>query len=120
MTKQVTSENQKDTDAMICAADRGKLIHHTEAAIRRDPGTPMLTDEQAASLIAQSLVKLEKLEKQRAEERTARCTWRIRVPKDLDDKASRAAKKEGIPKSAIIRKAVACYVQAMNKQPAAA
>ena len=71
MAKQVTSENQKDIDAMIRAADRGELIHHTEAAIRRDPGAPLLTDEQAASLMAQSMAKLEKLEKQGAEERTA-------------------------------------------------
>ena len=71
MAKQVTSENQKDIDAMIHAADRGELIHRTEAAIRRDPGAPLLTDEQAASLIAQSMAKLEKLEKQGAEERTA-------------------------------------------------
>ena len=56
---------------MIHAADRGELIHHTEAAIRRDPGAPLLTDEQTASLIAQSMAKLEKLEKQGAEERTA-------------------------------------------------
>ena len=46
--------------------------------------------------MAQSLEKLEK-------QRTARRTWRVRVPEDLDDRASRAAKKEGIPKSAIIR-----------------
>ena len=39
------------------------------------------------------------------------------MPGDLDDKASQAAKKEGIPKSAIIRKAVARYVQATDKQP---
>ncbi|WP_445339547.1 hypothetical protein [Bifidobacterium sp. ESL0825] len=71
MAKQVTSENQKDIDAMIHAADRGELIHHTEAAIRRDPGAPLLTDKQAASLMAQSMAKLEKLEKQGAEERTA-------------------------------------------------
>ena len=71
MAKQVTSENQKDIDAMIHAADQEELIHHTEAAIRRDPGAPLLTDEQAASLIAQSMAKLEKLEKQGAEERTA-------------------------------------------------
>ena len=71
MAKQVTSENQKDIDAMIHAADRGELIHHTEAAIRRNPGAPLLTDEQVASLIAQSMAKLEKLEKQGAEERTA-------------------------------------------------
>ena len=71
MAKQVTSENRKDIDAMIHAADRGELIHHTEAAIRRNPGAPLLTDEQAASLIAQSMAKLEKLEKQGAEERTA-------------------------------------------------
>ena len=74
MAKQVTSENQKDVDAMIHAADRGELIHHTEAAIRRNPGAPLLTDEQAASLIAQSMAKLEKLEKlekQGAEERTS-------------------------------------------------
>ena len=103
MAKQVTSENQEDIDAMIRAADRGELIHHPEAAVRRDPGAPLLTDEQAASLMAQSMAKLDKLEKQRAEERTARCTWRVRVPEDLDDRASRAAKKEGIPKSAIIR-----------------
>jgi len=37
------------------------------------------------------------------------------VPKDLDDKASRLTKKEGIPDSAIIRKAVARYVQATGK-----
>ena len=108
MAKQVTSENQEDIDAMIRAADRGELIHHPEAAIRRNPGAPLLTDEQAASLMAQSL---EKLEKQRADDRTARRTWRVRVPEDLDDRASRAAKKEGIPKSAIIRKAVARYLQ---------
>ena len=71
MAKQVTSENQKDIDAMIHAADQEELIHHTEAAIRRDPGAPLLTDEQAASLIVQSMAKLEKLEKQGAEERTA-------------------------------------------------
>ena len=41
------------------------------------------------------------------------------MPKDLDDKASRLTKKEGIPKSAIIRKAVARYVQNTDKQPAA-
>ena len=39
------------------------------------------------------------------------------MPEDLDDKAGRLAKKEGIPKSAIIRKAVARYVQAMAEQP---
>ena len=39
------------------------------------------------------------------------------MPEDLDDKASRLAKKEGIPKSAIIRKAVARYLQAMAEQP---
>lgn len=103
MAKQVTSKNQEDIDAMIRAADRGELIHHPEAAIRRNPGAPLLTDEQAASLMAQSLEKLEK-------QRTARRTWRVRVPEDLDDRASRAAKKEGIPKSAIIRKAVARYL----------
>ena len=74
MAKQVTSENQKDIDAMIHAADQEELIHHTEAAIRRDPGAPLLTDEQAASLMAQSLARLDKLEKQRAEARTARRT----------------------------------------------
>ena len=120
MTRQVTSENQEDIDALIRAADQGELIHHTEAAIRRDPGAPLLTDEQAASLMAQSMAKLDKLEKQRAEERTARCTWRVRVPEDLDDRASRAAKKEGIPKSGIIRKAVARYLQDADKQPAVA
>ena len=41
------------------------------------------------------------------------------MPKDLDDKASRLTKKGGIPKSAIIRKAVARYVQDTDKQPAA-
>ena len=55
MAKQVTSKNQEDIDAMIRAADRGELIHHTEAAVRRDPGAPLLTDEQAASLMAQSM-----------------------------------------------------------------
>ena len=74
MTRQVTSENQEDIDAMIRAADRGELIHHPEAAIRRDPGAPLLTDEQAASLMAQSLANLEKLEERRAEARTARRT----------------------------------------------
>ena len=120
MAKQVTSENQEDIDAMIRAADRGELIHHPEAAVRRDPGAPLLTDEQAASLMAQSLANLEKLEERRAEARTARRTWRVRVPKDLDDKASLLAKKEGIPKSAIIRKAVARYVQDTDKQPTTA
>lgn len=42
------------------------------------------------------------------------------MPEDLDDKASRAAKKEGIPKSAIIRKAVVRDVQATDKQPTTA
>ena len=116
MPKQVTSENQKDIDAMIRAADRGKLIHHTEAAVRRDAGAHLLTDEQAASLMAQSLAKLEKMEKQRAKDRTARCTWRIRAPKDLDDRASQLAKEEGISKSAIIRKAVASYIQSHLKR----
>ena len=74
MAKQVTSENQEDIDAMIRAADRGELIHHTEAAIRRDPGAPLLTDDQVASLMAQSMAKLDKLEKRRAEARTARHT----------------------------------------------
>ena len=55
-------------------ADRGELIHHPEAAVRRDPGAPLLTDEQAASLMAQSLANLEKLEERRAEARTARHT----------------------------------------------
>ena len=74
MAKQVTSDNQEDIDAMIRAADRGELIHHPEAAVRRDPGAPLLTDEQAASLMAQSLANLEKLEERRAEARTARRT----------------------------------------------
>ena len=65
MTRQITSDNQEDIDAMIRAADRGELIHHPEAAVRRDPGAPLLTDEQAASLMAQSLANLEKLEERR-------------------------------------------------------
>ena len=119
MTRQVTSENHEDIDALARAADRGELIHHTEAAIRRDPGAPLLTDDQVASLMAQSMAKLDKLEKQRAEERTARCTWRVRVPEDLDARAGRAAKREGIPKSGIIRKAVAWYLQDADRRQAA-
>ena len=43
------------------------------------------------------------------------------MPEDLDNKASRLTKKGGgIPKSAIIRKAVARYVQATDKQPTTA
>ncbi|MBH9980911.1 MULTISPECIES: ribbon-helix-helix protein, CopG family [Bifidobacterium] len=42
------------------------------------------------------------------------------MPKDLDDKASRLAKQEGTNKSAIIRKAVAWYLQNTDKQPTTA
>ena len=42
------------------------------------------------------------------------------MPKDLDNKASRLTKKEGIPDSAIICKAVARDVQATDKQPTTA
>ena len=42
------------------------------------------------------------------------------MPKDLDDKASRLTKKEGIPDSAIIRKAVARYGHGQEQPTAAA
>lgn len=46
----------------------------------------------------------------RMEEVTARRTWKTRATDDLDDALTERARKENLPKSALIRKAVAAYL----------
>lgn len=46
----------------------------------------------------------------RAEDSTARSTWRIRTTEELDQRVSRRAEDENLPKSALIRKAVDYYL----------
>lgn len=46
----------------------------------------------------------------RAEEELALMTWKVRATESLDAAATTQAKREGMPKSALIRKAVAHYL----------
>lgn len=47
----------------------------------------------------------------RAEEQKALRTWKIRANPNLDDAARKQAEREGMPKSALVRKAVAYYLE---------
>lgn len=47
-----------------------------------------------------------------AEKKTALCTWRVHTPVNLDDSMKEQAKKEGLPLSALLRKAAAEYLRA--------
>lgn len=117
MTVQITAEDRAIMDEMTKEADRGELTFHREAALHRDPDGPALSDEDLAAIISTGM---ERLRMQRAEDQTARKIWRVRPPEELDDMAKRLADKEGLPKSAIVRKAVAYYAKATLGNPATA
>lgn len=46
----------------------------------------------------------------RAEEANARRTWKVRATQELDEALEAQAHREDMPKSAVIRKAVAAYL----------
>lgn len=117
MSVRITAEDQAIMDEMSREADRGELTFYPQAALHRDPDGPALSDEDLAAIMSTGM---ERLRMQRAEDQTARRTWRVRAPEELDDMAKRLAHKEGLPKSAIVRKAVAYYAKATLGNPTAA
>ena len=113
-----TEEERRQMEEMAAKAERGERLDVIPGSARHmDPNREVDEDEFFRDLHTE----FEQMRLRRAEAtQVARKTWKIRVPKDLDDKASQLAKQEGTNKSAIIRKAVAWYVQSTGKQPAVA
>ncbi|WP_445341621.1 ribbon-helix-helix protein, CopG family [Bifidobacterium sp. ESL0820] len=113
-----TEEERRQMEEVAAKAERGEHLDVVPGSVRHmDPNREVDEDQFFRDLHAE----FEQMRLRRAEAtQTARKTWKIRVPKDLDDKASQLAKQEGTNKSAIIRKAVAWYVQGTGKQQAVA
>lgn len=86
-----------DYEALAARAERGEL--RTVRRIYEGDGSPI---DLADIFMATG--------RPRMEEATARRTWKIRATDDLDDALTERAKRENLPKSALIRKAVAAYL----------
>lgn len=86
-----------DYEALAARAERGEL--RTVRRIYEGDGRPI---DLADIFMATG--------RPRMEEATARRTWKIRATDDLDDALTERAKRENLPKSALIRKAVAAYL----------
>ncbi len=112
-----TEEERRQMDELAAKMERGERLDVVPGSLRhKDPNREVDEDEFFRDLQEEfDQMRLRRVEATQV----ARKTWKIRVPKDLDDKASQLAKQEGTNKSAIIRKAVAWYVQGTGKQPAA-
>ena len=112
-----TEEERRQMDELAAKIERGERLDVVPGSLRhKDPNREVDEDEFFRGLQEEfDQMRLRRVEATQA----ARKTWKIRVPKDLDDKASQLAKQEGTNKSAIIRKAVAWYVQGTGKQPVA-
>ena len=105
-----TEKERRRMDELAAKAERGERLDVVPGSVRHKD--QFFRDLQT---------EFDQMRLRRAEAtQVARKTWKIRVPKDLDDKASQLAKQEGTNKSAIIRKAVAWYLQNKDKQPTAA
>ena len=112
-----TEEERRQMDELAAKIEQGERLDVVPGSVRRkDPNREVNEDEFFRELQEEfDQMRLRRVEATQV----ARKTWKIRVPKDLDDKTSQLAKQEGTNKSAIIRKAVAWYVQGTGKQPAA-
>lgn len=112
-----TEEERRQMDELAAKIERGERLDVVPGSLRhKDPDREVDEDEFFRDLQEEfDQMRLRRVEATQV----ARKTWKIRVPKDLDDKTSQLAKQEGTNKSAIIRKAVAWYVQGTGKQPAA-
>ena len=112
-----TEEERRQMDELAAKIERGERLDVVPGSLRhKDPNREVDEDEFFRDLQEEfDQMRLRRVEATQV----ARKTWKIRVPKDLDDKASQLAKQEGTNKSAIIRKAVAWYVQGTGKQPVA-
>ena len=113
-----TEEERRQMEEMNAKAERGERLDAV-------PGTERFGDPSREADEEQFFRDLhkefEQMRLRRAEAtQTARMTWRIRVPEDLDAKAGQLAKEEGIPKSAFVREAVASHIEALLKRKAAA
>ena len=113
-----TEEERRQMEEMNAKAERGERLDAV-------PGTERFGDPSREADEEQFFRDLhkefERMRLRRAEAtQTARMTWRIRVPEDLDAKAGQLAKEEGIPKSAFVREAVASHIEALLKRKAAA
>ena len=113
-----TEEECRQMEELAAKAERGERLDVVPGSVRHmDPNREVDKDQFFRDLHTE----FDQMRLRRAEAtQVARKTWKIRVPKDLDDKASQLAEQEGTNKSAIIRKAVAWYLQNTDKQPTAA
>lgn len=76
MSVRITAEDRAIMDEMAREADRGELAFHREAALRRDPDGPALSDEELSRIIDAGL---QRLGTQRAEDQTARRSRKARA-----------------------------------------
>lgn len=90
-----------DYDALADKAERGQL--HTRRQLHPGTAGPLDLTE---IFMPQG--------RPRGEENTARCTWKIRAPQELDNAVRNQARNENMPKSALIRKAVTAYLETQH------
>lgn len=81
------------------AFETGTIEIDPDSVVRRAPEA--LTEEALIDLM---------VGRPRAEEAVTTKTWHIRTPEDLHQRVKEQARKEGLPDSALIRKAVRQYL----------
>ena len=92
------TKDMSDYDALAARAERGEL--KTVRRIYEGDGRPI---DLADIFMTAGRPRME-------EATTARHTWKTRATDELDAALTERARKENLPKSALIRKAVAAYL----------
>ena len=98
----------------LSARDRERFDKLVEMAERREirpAGTPRRRPASAGPISEEEFKAIMAKGRPRAEEDTRTVkTWRVRTPEDLDERTKAQARKENLPVSALIRKAMNIYL----------